>query len=317
MTRRSFLNPFYPKSIFITALFLCLTFVDSARGQDLEPFEVTETWVSKIAAMAPPSVVKKLTEKKKILIFSLHTGYGHWTIPHSETVAKLLAERSGYTVSTTKDIAMFDSEQLQKFDAIVLNNNCSIGDRRNLFWDVLKEDPSLTDTDREARANALEKNLIQFVSSGGGLMILHGGIVMQNKSEAFGKMVGGSFDYHPKQQKIVVKLVDAEHSMVRAFRGEGFEHIDEPYFFNKAYFDYDFRPLLFMEDDQLVDKKEAVGANIKYISWIKRFGEGRVFYVSPSHNAHSYENPRLLGFLADGIKYVMGDLACDDAPMKP
>jgi type 1 glutamine amidotransferase len=273
--------------------------------------------MSKIAAMAPPSVAKRRTEKKNILIFSLHTGYEHWTIPHTAAVSKLLAERSGFTVSTTKDIAMFDSEQLEKFDAIVLNNNCSIGDRRNLFWDVLKEDPSLTDTDREARANALEKNLIHYVSSGGGLMILHGGIVMQNKSEAFGNMVGGSFDYHPKQQNITVKLVDADHPMVRAFQGAPFEHIDEPYFFDNAYFDYDFRPLLFMEADQLEGKKEAVGDNIKYVSWIKRFGNGRVFYASPSHNAQSYENPGLLGFLADGLKYVVGELACDDTPMKP
>ncbi len=317
MAKQSFLNPFYPKSIFITGLFLCLTFVDSARGQDLEPFEVTETWLSKIAAIAPSQVVNKAAEKKSILIFSLHTGYGHWTIPHTEAVAKLLAERSGYTVSTSKDIEMFESEQLHEFDAIVLNNNCSIGDRRDLFWDVFKDDPALTDTEREARANALEKNLIQYVSSGGGLMILHGGIVMQNKSEAFGNMVGGSFDYHPKQQKIIVKLADSGHTLVRAFQGEAFEHIDEPYFFNNAYFDYDFRPLLFMEADQLVGKKEAVGDNIKYVSWIKRFGDGRVFYASPSHNAQSYENPRLLGFLADGIKYVIGDLACDDTPMKP
>ncbi len=312
-----FRNPFYHRSIFTTGLFLCLIFVTKSRGQDLEPFEVTEAWVSKIAAMAPPLAAEKKTENKNILIFSLHTGYEHWTIPHTEAVAKLLAERSGYTVSTSKDIAMFNSEQLQKFDAIVLNNNCSIDDRRNLFWDVLKEDPSLIDADREARANALEKNLIQYVSSGGGLMILHGGIVMQNKSEAFGKMVGGSFDYHPKQQKINVKLVDADHTMVRAFQGEGFEHIDEPYFFNNAYFDYDFRPLLFMEADQLVGKKEAVGDNIKYVSWIKRFGDGRVFYASPSHNAQSYENPRLLGFLSDGLNYVVGDLVCDDAPMQP
>jgi type 1 glutamine amidotransferase len=267
--------------------------------------------------MSPPSVAKKVTAKKGILIFSLHTGFEHWTIPHTESVVKLLAERAGYRVSTSMDIAMFTAEHLQEYDAIVLNNNCSIGDRRNLFWDMLKKDPSLTDADREQRANALEKNLIHYVASGGGLMILHGGIVMQNKSEAFGKMAGGSFDYHPKQQKIMVKLVDPNHPMVRSFQGEGFEHIDEPYFFNNAYFEYDFQPLLFMEADQLEGKKEAVRDNIKYISWIKRFGEGRIFYASPSHNAQSYENPRLLGFLADGIQYVVGDLVCDDAPINP
>ena len=129
-------------------------------------------------------------------------------------------------------------------------------------------------------------------------------------------MLGGSFDYHPKQQKISVKLVNTENPLVRAFEGEGFEHIDEPYFFNNAYFNYNFRTLLFMETNTLEGMKTMPADKIKYISWIKSFGNGRVFYSSPSHNAQSYENPKILAFLLDGLQFVTGDLICDDKPMK-
>tara|TARA_R110002167_G_scaffold150636_5_gene344376 strand:- start:1009 stop:1926 length:918 start_codon:yes stop_codon:yes gene_type:complete len=297
--------------------FFTILFLSSLSAQEQKPFELNETWLSKITANAPSADINKEGDTKTILIFSLHTGFKHWTIPHTEAVVKILAEQSGgFKVFLSKDISVFEKENLAQYDAVVLNNNCSIGDKRNLFWDVLKEDASLTDTQRLEKAGILENNLLQYVDAGGGLMLLHGAIVMQNKSEAFGKMVGGSFDYHPKQQEIKVKLVDAAHPLVQAFKGKGFTHIDEPYMFNNAYFDYNFRPLLYMEANQIVGKKAEVEDNIKYISWIKRYGSGRIFYASPSHNAQSYENPDLLAFLFDGMRYVVGDLTCDDSPMK-
>jgi type 1 glutamine amidotransferase len=109
--------------------------------------------------------------------------------------------------------------------------------------------------------------------------------------------------------------MDKNHPLLQAFNGEGFKHVDEPYMFNNAYFDYNFRPLLYMEADKLEGKKEEVKDNIKYISWIKKYGKGRVFYSSPSHNAQSFENPSLLQFFLDGLQYASGDLKCNDSPL--
>ncbi|MEZ5042873.1 MAG: ThuA domain-containing protein [Saprospiraceae bacterium] len=286
------------------------------KAQSLPEFELSKEWLSQIEKMAPSKPRIAVNGKKNILIFSLYTGFKHWTIPHTEAVIKLLAEQSGaFTVTVSNDIQAFEKKELKKFDAIILNNNCSIGDRRDLFWDKLQEDTTLDDQGRLKKAQQLEKNLINYVRKGGGLMALHGGIVMQNKSERYGEMLGGSFDYHPKQQKIQVKLVDPDHPLVAAFEHQGFEHTDEPYIFNNAYFDYDFRPLLYMEANSLEGLKEKVNDNIKYISWIKKHGKGRVFYASPSHNAQSMENPRLLQYFLDALQYVTGDLKCDDSPL--
>ena len=295
-------------------LFLIFSVYTSA--QELEPFALTNAWISKIEQSAPSTIIKPIEGKKKILIFSLHTGFEHWTIPHTEAVIKTIAEKSGaFSVTTSKDISMFEMKNLKNFDAIVLNNNCSIGDKRDLFWDVLKNDMTLNDQKRMKKAQKLENNLLEYVREGHGLMVLHGSIVMQNKSRKYGEMLGGSFDYHPKQQKIKVKLVDPQHPLVRAFEGEGFEHVDEPYFFNNAYFDYNFKPLLYMETTALEGLKTNPKDNIKYISWIKSYGKGRVFYASPAHNAQSYENPKLLAFLLDGLQYVTGGLHCDESAL--
>ena len=140
-------------------------------------------------------------------------------------------------------------------------------------------------------------------------------IVTQNNSPEFGRMLGGSFDYHPKQQEVIAELVDASHPLVRPFHGKPFTHFDEPYFFNNAYFDYNFRPLLLMDVNKLESLREDVPDKVKYISWIKKYGKGRVFYVSPSHNAQSMENPELLKYYLNGIQYALGDLDCNDSPI--
>ena len=302
------------KTLTTFCLLLCAA---SMFAQDLKPFELTDAWLASVDEIAPSSTTVSVRKKKTLLIFSLHTGFEHWTIPHTEAVMKLIAEKSGaFKVVTSKDISVFEKDNLKNYDAVVLNNNCSISDERNIFWDVLKTDSTLTEQVARMKAKQLEDNLLSYVDRGGGLVVLHGAITMENKSDNFSQMVGGSFDYHPKQQNIAVKLVDPKHPMVQAFGGEGFEHIDEAYIFNNAYSQLNFHPLLYMEADKISGLKEPIGDNIKYISWIKRYGKGHVFYSSPSHNAQAFEDPKLLRFFLDGIQYAVGDLKCDDSPMK-
>lgn len=297
-------------------LLFILLYVCPNYGQENQDFEISKEWLSKLERIAPSEPTVKNVSKKKILVFSKATGFYHWTIPHNIEMLKILAKKSNaFEIQVGYDIENFDKKNLKKYDAVILNNSNPNGPKRDLFWDLLKQNTSLTDQEIRQKAPQYEQNLINYVAKGGGLMILHGAIVVQNNSVAFSKMTGGSFDYHPKQQEMHVKEVDVSHPLVRAFKGKGLTHIDEPYFFKNAYFDYNFRPLLYIEADKLEGLKKAVGNNINYVSWIKRHGKGRVFYSSPSHNAQSLANPELLQYFLDGMQYVVGDLKCDDSPI--
>lgn len=300
----------------IGLIFLSLLITFNSYSQNLPEVEITQSWLNKIEAMVEGKKRLAPSKKKNLLIFSLHTGYNHWTIPHTEEVIKIIALKTGdFNVEVSKDIAVFEKKNISKYDLIVLNNNCSDAERRDLFWDVIKTDKSMKEQAVLVKAKKLEKNLLKYVKKGNGLVLLHGGIVMQNNSLAFSEMVGGSFDFHPPQQDIKVKLVDPQHPMVDSFDGQGFTHYDEPYFFKNAYFDYNFRPLLYMNLDDIKMNRDRPKDNIKYISWIKKYGKGRVFYASPSHNAQSMDNPKLVNFLLDGLYYAVGALQCDDSPI--
>lgn len=302
------------KKVTLTALLsiFCLL----AKAQNIQEFEPNDEWLAKIEKIAPNEPTVKNVSKKKILVFSKATGFYHWTIPHNIEMLKILAEKTKiFEVHVGYDIQKFEKKSLKNYDAVVFNNCNPSGPDRDLFADLLRQNTSLSDAEIKIKAPAYEENMMNYVKKGGGLMILHGAITVQNNSMEFSKMTGGSFDYHPKQQEMHVKEVDTNHPLVRAFKGKGLTHVDEPYFFKNAYFDYNFRPLLYIEVDQLEDVRKAVNNNINYVSWIKRYGKGRVFYSSPSHNAQSLENPELLQYFLDGLQYVLGDLKCDDSPM--
>ena len=292
------------------AMALCT--LGAAFGAKAPTVELTDAWKAKIRKLAPAKATAKPAKDRKVLLFSLSPGYKHWVIPHTAAVVQILAAKTGaFDVVVSDDVQMFTPKKLKQFDAVILNNTCSKNPTRNIFLDALGKD-------KPDEVAALEKSLLDFVKRGGGLTAIHGAIVFLNNSAEFSELLGGSFDFHPAQQEVTLKLVEPKHPLLKAFGGKTFVHIDEPYLFTNAYTKKNFRPLLQM-DTSLLDcgkHQKRVTADIRYTAWIKKYGKGRVFYCSPSHNAQSFERPELLQFLLDGIQYTLGDLTCDDTPLE-
>ena len=307
------------KTSLLRALLL-LCFVPAAFAQGLPEVPLDQAWKDKIRALAPERTRFPAPAKKRVLVFSLHTGFKHWVIPHAEEMVKILGEKSGaFEVVGSKDIAEFEAEKLRKYDAVVLNNTCSKGDVRNLFYDVFRERAKGETEEGKRQAAVLEKNLITFVERGGGLLVLHGGVTTQNNSMEFSRLVGASFDYHPPQQRFTVRVEDPKHPLVQAFTGGEFVHTDEPYFYKNAYAEKNFRPLLSFRNAEIQKQRKGQERTEgkTYVAWIRAHGKGKVMYASPSHNAQSFENPQLLQFFLDGLQYVVGQVACDDSPVGP
>jgi type 1 glutamine amidotransferase len=303
------------KFVLLVALFF---YSFSLKSQDLPVVNLDNSWIEKIHALAPEGPSFLITKKKNILVFSLHTGFDHWVIPHTEEMLKIISEKSGaFQVTGSKDISMFETKNLKKFDAVILNNTCSKSDHRNLFWDKLRADSDADSAKLMQKALQMEKNLIKYVEKGGGLMVVHGGVTTLNKSRAFSRLVGASFNYHPPQQAIQVRLFDPAHPLVQSFPKEGFNHVDEPYFYSNAYADMDFRPLLYFYNAEITGQREneLKSEGKTYVAWIRAQGKGKVMFCSPSHNAQSFENPDLLRFFLNGLQYVVGDVDCDDSPI--
>lgn len=318
LSRRSVL--FRTRSLLTFAIILALAGsamaekIPYAKSKIVPP---TPEWTASVEKHAPAEPTVK-AEKRQVLVFSRYTGYHHRVIPHVDRVFEILGAKSGaFDTEVTVDIERLSAESLSRVDVLVLNNNCSKGPRRNLLLDVLESDAKYADLsaeERQAKADSLEQAMIDFVVGGNGLVVVHGAPTLLNNSPKFTEMIGCAFAYHPPNQEVTLRPVDPRHPLVAAFRGKApFIHRDEPYCFNGPYTDFDFRPLLSMDTDNMKDPRGRVEKLPRYVAWIKHYEKGRVFYCSPSHFPETYESPTMLQFLLDGTQYAAGDLKCDDS----
>jgi type 1 glutamine amidotransferase len=310
-------------------LLLIASITGISQAQHLPAFELNQDWKELIAERAPKTPLVTPKQPRKVLIFSLATGFKHWCIPHSEAVIEILGRESGaYESVASVDVEDFRPKRLKEFDAVVLNNNCPTPGKRDLFYDVLvkkigeagKKYEDMPLAEREALAQLLYKSLVDYVAEGGGLVLLHGAIANFNEYSEFSDLVGGSFAYHPPQQEVTLYPVQPEHPVLLPFGGKPFVHYDEPYVMGGAYEKLNFAPLLELDTSNFkinsAQRSKEMAEMPRYVAWIKPHEKGRVFFSSPSHNAQSFERPELLGFLLNGMQYVLGDLDCDDQPIK-
>ncbi len=310
----------------------CLAFCAIAAERIPKPGNIvppTEEWVAKVKQLAPDKATVAPKAKRKVLVFSVATGYQHACIPHVIEVLKVLGQKTGaFEPTFSTDIEMFSPDKIKQFDAVILQNTCSNNPKRNLFLDIVtaqgagltktlgQKYKDLTPAQQAARAAELEKSLLDYVAGGGGLVGIHGAIVTFNTSDEFGHAIGAQFSYHPKAQELTLRPVEPNHPLLKAFAGQPFIHTDECYMMmGKDYADKSFRPMLAIETKNVQGARKDAD-DVVYASWIKKYGKGRVFYVSPSHFPDSYLSSVLLRYYLDGIQYAIGDLECDDSPVK-
>jgi type 1 glutamine amidotransferase len=50
------------------------------------------------------------------------------------------------------------------------------------------------------------------------------------------------------------------------------------------------------------------------VSWLRKAGDGRVFYTNFGHREDTFAKPAILKHMLDGIQYALGDLEADATP---
>jgi type 1 glutamine amidotransferase len=119
--------------------------------------------------------------------------------------------------------------------------------------------------------------LLTFVCNGGGLVVIHNGISLQQRPEIC-HMIGAKFTGHPPYRSIDIRISAPEHDILRGV--EPFTIQDEPY-----QFDY----IPFMDKTVLLEY-EHEGATIT-AAWAHEYGLGRVVYLMPGHDIGPFRLP--------------------------
>ena len=256
--------------------------------------------LKKIEAAVPAEATAKPLRPRKLLVFSIPKG-NHTAIPYGAKALELIGQKTGaFQVVHGTDPAVFKAENLRPFDAVCFNNS----NRLRCFND-----------------KALCRGLLDFVKSGKGFVGVHAAAT--NFSKQWGsewpegaELLGGIFDGHPWHEKVTVKPEGPDHPLNAAFGGKGFEITDEIYQFTGPYSRKKLRVLLSLDTDKTDMNKKGIKRtdNDFPVSWVQRFGKGRVFYFSLGHDHPVFWNKAVLRHYLDGIQFALGDLPADTTP---
>jgi type 1 glutamine amidotransferase len=139
----------------------------------------------------------------------------------------------------------------------------------------------------------------------------------------FNKMIGGFFKFHwVDPQLITVKIDDPKSPLTQMFGGKEFDIHDETYTFAQDSFSRTNVHVLTSIDyakmsDEDKAKEPAGTARMDgdyALSYIRREGQGRVFYEAHGHSERIYAMKNMNEHYLAGLQYALGDLKANDSP---
>lgn len=275
--------------------------------------QVTKQEQVKIQQAIPKTCPVAPKKPRRLLVMTLNVRdgkvmSGHASIPYGNYAIELMGRKTkAYETVVSNDIEMFRPGKIGQFDAICFNN--TVG--------VLFDDPEL------------RQSFLDFITRGGGFVGIHAAAAtfvqypVYDQWPAFGQMLGAYEDGgHPwgPEEIITIRVEDPSHPLNAAFAGQGFEIRDEVFQFRHGYSRDKLRVLLSIDPE-----KTDMGPNRRLLperradkdfamSWVRRYGDGRVFYTSFGHNKQIFWNPALLRHILAGLQFALGDLEASTTP---
>jgi len=304
-----YLTRFFTAAVLFAASSLAFAADPRPNAKDLE----------KINAALPESAPAKPKQPRKVLIYTKATGFVHSSIPVGAKTFELMGNKTGafFTV-ISDDPDSFMPDNLKNFDAVLMMSTTGSlfvpkGAKEDLLY---KKDAPLPDD--LAHTKVLRDSLISFVKGGKGIMGIHAATDSSYQWKDYGIMMGGYFNGHPWGH-IVMRIEDPTNPVNAAFGGNPFEFNDEIYTFKEVY-SRERQHILTSIDiaASKIDRGFNRPADHDYaVSWLNKYGDGRVFYCSLGHNEATYMNPIVLKHYLAGLQFALGDLEADAKPSGP
>jgi type 1 glutamine amidotransferase len=174
----------------------------------------------------------------------------------------------------------------------------------------------------------LKKALMDFVAGGKGIVGIHDGLAtfvqwpQYDQWPEFGQMLGGTENGgHPWDGDMAIKVDDPASPLTAMSAGDATLTIrDQAFQLQEPSLRDRLHVLLSIDVDRMPAPRgrgffptRAEDQDFP-MAWVKRHGEGRVFFSAFGHYEEAFSDPRLLAHYLAGIQYALGDLTADDRP---
>jgi type 1 glutamine amidotransferase len=276
--------------------------VRAAKMQAKNVVDPTEEQIEQIRAAAPDSGPAKPAKPRRVLVWG--RSWTHQPNAFAEKALEMLGAKTGaFQAVISDDPRLLLADRLPTFDALVMNNI-----HENAPF--LPEDLKQLDAQQQAAAEqfdaAVKQSILEFVRSGKGLVGIHAATAALRPWPEYGPLIGGFYGGHIHQQ-VAIRVEDPQHPVNACFAGKPWTITDEIYLFREPYSRDNLHVLLSLDLDRMEDPGKRPDKDYG-ISWVRREGEGRVFYTTLGHAAETYWNPLFLQHLLAGVQFAIGDL---------
>jgi type 1 glutamine amidotransferase len=264
--------------------------------------------LEKMEAAAPDKAPAKPAKRRRVLVWG--HAWTHLPNPFAEEALRILGRKTGaFEAVVSDDPRLLLPDRLGQFDALVMNN---IHEHEPFLPDDLAKRSKEQQEAARKFDQAIKKSILDFVAGGKGLAGTHAATAACQRWREYGEMMGGYYGGHIMQD-VVIKLDDPDHPVNACFEGKVWRVHDEVYIFREPYSRKKLRVLLSLDLSQMADPGKRPDKDYA-ISWVRRYGKGRVFYCTLGHCPKTYWNPLFLRHFLAGMQFVLGDLKADAAP---
>lgn len=256
--------------------------------------------VGMLLAVGVTSAEDKPAKPAKTLFVTQSAGFKHGSVNRpegklapAEIAMTQFGQQSGLIeVHTTQDVAAdFTKENLAKYDLVMFytTGDLPIAEENRVYF--YKE--------------WLPKKGHAFVG-------FHSATDTFHNDERYWDMIGGTFNGHPwnSGETETFSVHDTKHPAMLPF-GEEFEFNDEIY----QYKNWQPKKVRVLASINMAKTKTKKPYMVP-LSWIKEYGEGRLFYTNLGHNEKTWTDKKFLAHVEGGLKWALR-LADGDATPNP
>jgi len=237
-------------------------------------------WLSLVFLFAATVLLSAITIEKPAAgprrLELLFLGHKNNANHNSEKLAQKLATeyfKSGINITFTNDPDDMNEQNLAQYDGLIVYAN------------------------HDTISKSQEKALLGFVRGGKGLIALHSASFCFRNSPEVVEMIGGQFQSH-KYDSFPATIIKPQHEVMKGI--SSFTTLDETYVHTK----------LSPNIEVLTERVE--GDHHEPYTWVRPYGQGRVFYTAYGHNDNTFNNQGFLDLVKNGIMWAVGDKAKAD-----
>ena len=198
-------------------------------------------------------------------------------------------KEKGFEFDVITDTDDFDPEVLKKYPVVVMIKCDEISPTNKESW----------------KSDVVQRAFISYVENGGGLLVIHSGLVAGKNTDALDRLIGSTFSYHPHVCPVTVKPVKP-HPIVDGI--EMFCEDDEHYRLEIVNDDIDiimasYSPPQGEESKYEEDPYHNTTAWIGAAGYVRTQGKGRVCVLTPGHLLPVWHNPQYQKVLENALKW--------------